>query len=113
MSWKNYGDINPIEHGGQFVKHDEEISGRRFYVVHLNPFEDGKWLLLDAYIDLDDDWIEWKSVFETCDTDENESDHILASDVLWYYGNHTGADEEIIESEEEVRERLKQLGIEV
>lgn len=115
MSWENYGDVNPIDHGGMFVKHDDQVSGRNYYVVSLQNFVDEgerKWLLIDGYIDLDDDWIEWESIKATMDTDEGASDEWLACDVMHYYGTHcSNSESEIIESESDVRDRLKQMEI--
>lgn len=113
IKWENYGDINPIEHGGMFVKYDSQIGGRCYYAVSLTYIEgEGKWLLIDGYIDLDDDWIEWDKIKDTMDTPDNADDEYLATDVMHYYGGHIG-DEHLLDREEEVREFLKQCGIEV
>lgn len=113
--WENYGDINPIEHGGMFVKQDLEISGRYYYVVSLTHIgSEGKWLLIDGYIDLNDDWIEWDSVKKTMNTPKDADDRYLATDVMHYYGTHCSNGEEVLlESEKEVREWLKLRGINV
>ena len=113
MGWENYGDINPIEHGGVFVKKDVH-NGREYMVIHLTPFyDDGeKWLIIDAYVDLNDDWIDWDDVKSTMGTPDNADDKYLATDVVHYYGTHCSNGEQLIlESEEEVLKWLSNVGI--
>lgn len=115
MSWENYGDVNPVEHGGVFVKHDKEIGGRCFYIVKLDSVDDGngeQWHLINGYIDLDDDWIEWESVKSTMDIQENTDDESLAVDLIHYYGTHlSNGAWETHYSEKDVLNRLEQLEI--
>lgn len=112
MSWTNYGDVNPIEHGGTFVKHDEVIGGRNYYAIKLTPMEDGTWLVIDGYIDLDDSWIEWESLRSTMDTPIDASDELLACDCVEYYGNHTSnGEEKIISERKEIEKFLENRGI--
>lgn len=118
MAWTNYGDVNPIEHGGMFVKYDEEIGGRNYYVIQLTPLEDvdtEKWAVIDGYVDLDDDWIEWKDVQSTVNTPKATNDEYLATDVMLYYGtNLSNGEMPILNSREEVEQFLKdrEIGIE-
>jgi hypothetical protein len=113
--WQNYGDVNALEHGGMFVKKDTDINGRHYYVVQLNMVDNEyKWLLVDGYVDLDDSWIEWDSIKATMDTPNDADDERLAVDCMYYYGTHlSNGEDELYESEQEVRERLDQLGIHI
>lgn len=114
-SWENYGDVNPIEHGGMFVKKDT-YGERNFYVIQLTPMDGSdkeEWLIQDGYIDLDDSWIEWGSVQSTMDTPKDADDEYLATDVMHYYGGHTGAEEFVLDDREEVVNFLQNRGIEV
>jgi hypothetical protein len=107
--WENYGDVNPIEHGGMFVLYDEEIEGRCYYVIEVNSEIDGeeKWAIIDGYVDLDDDWIEWDSINETMDSPSDADDKRLVTDVMHYYGTHlSNGKMEIIDNREMVIEYL-------
>lgn len=114
VKWFNYGDVNPIEHGGMFVKADTDVIGRCFYVINVIPFEDDvpKWMITNAYIDLNDDWIEWESIQETMDTPKDATDELYAVDVVQYYGNHAGA-EMLFEDEKDLINFLNENGVEI
>lgn len=115
MTWGNYGDVNPIDHGGMFVSKDEDVE-RSFYVIQVTPLEDSteeRWLVQDGYIDLDDSWIEWDRLKATMDTPENADDEYLAIDVMQYYGGHTGCSEFIVKDRAELVEYLQNNGIEI
>jgi hypothetical protein len=115
MVWENYGDINPLDHGGLFISKDNDsFSDRQFYVIQVIPYPYREaWLIQDGLIDLDDDWIEWDSVKETMGTPEDASDEHLATEVMYYYGSHTGCREFDIEDRAELIEYLQNNGIEI
>jgi hypothetical protein len=111
--WENFGDVNPIEHGGTFVLYDNEIQGRRYYVISLSSYIDGeeKWGIIDAYIDLDDEWIEWESIKSIMETPEDADDKVLATDVMEYYGTHLTGQMLVLQPKNEVIDYLTGRGI--
>jgi hypothetical protein len=117
MTWTNYGDVNPIEHGGMFVSKDKDSSSeRQFYVIQVIPngYEgEEKWLVYDGLIDLEDSWIEWDAIKETMDTPEGSDDEYLATDVMHYYGVHTGCSVINFYNRKELVEYLQNNGVEV
>lgn len=115
MVWANYGDVNPLDHGGMFVSKDKDCE-RSYYAIKVTPLEDRigeSWLVQDGYVDLTDSWIEWDRVKETMDTPEDADDEILTVDVFHYYGGHTGCSEFIVKDRAELVEYLQNNGIEV
>lgn len=111
-TWTNYGDVNPIEHGGMWVSHDTEIQGRNYYVIQSEMLHDGTFQVIDAYVDLDDSWIEWDSVKSTMDTSNDASDESLAVDLVRYYGTHCSHGEILtFDSEEDLRTFLSKKNI--
>ena len=55
--FENYGDVNPIEHGGLFIAKDEERKNSKCYmVIDISKFDDAEetWCYEECYIDLDD-----------------------------------------------------------
>jgi hypothetical protein len=65
LNWVNYGDVNPLEHGGLWLLQDEE-NENEFDIVELlvgDSWEEGKvYFLSDGHIDVTDDWIDWDMV---------------------------------------------------
>lgn len=85
--WENYGDVNPIAHGGFWIKPDVPTFPRCFYIVEADPREDRYgWFVSDGYVDLNDDWIDWERVFRHADLDWTYPDEVLARAVFEYYG---------------------------
>jgi len=80
----NYGDVSFMEHGGTFIKNE---SGREYWVVTVDPIEDGEspaWEINYALVDIDDDWID-KDAVESC-CDKSDTDELFVSDLVSYYG---------------------------
>ena len=115
MEWNNYGDINPIEHGGFFIKPDSKEFPRCYYAVTVDKLahEEDHWLLQDLYIDLNNDWYEWDSVNSYADLDENSSDIDKVIALVHYYGGEEFGQVESFLSESELIEELKLYGIEI
>lgn len=90
--WKNFGDNNPIEYGTKFVKADSEVENC-FYVVEVkSPWTTGdNFYLSCGYVDLNDDWIDWKAIKDFAGFDnvcqETEDGYKVAA-LIEYYGIH-------------------------
>jgi hypothetical protein len=114
----NYGDVNPVEHGGLFIALDEEVGeGNCFYVVEINKFDDidDSWLFQDSYIDLNDvSEQQYKEASDGIDFAEDETDSARrVSYLVSYFGHNTFSDghEQVIKGEEDLKEELLSYGI--
>lgn len=114
MSWKNYGDVNPVEHGGIFIKKDGTDFPRCYYVITIYKApEDDVWILSDMYVDLNDDWYDWDSVYIYASVSEDDSDIDKVIALTQYYGSVEFGHDELIHGEENAIEFVKDLGISV
>lgn len=108
QKWENFGDVNPIEHGGIFVKKDIEINSDTCYYIVKNVYdEDGeKHILYDLYIDISDDWIEKESVMDYIGMTKENFDPIFYAigcteyyNYLEFQGDRTECNEEELKRE--------------
>lgn len=86
--YTNYGDINPLDHGGVFVK---PITDTEFEIVKLTPLEDGtapRWRVEAVLVDITDSWIERDAVqsFAGLPDDDANFNVLLAIAAVEYYG---------------------------
>lgn len=82
--YKAYGDVNPLEHGGQWIKKTSEYD---YCVVTVDKVEDQEDLLRVGVCCLDpnDSWIDINAVESCCDTPDSNKER-FALDVVSYYG---------------------------
>lgn len=86
--WENYGDVNPVEHGGLWISKDPDTKSS-YYLVEFNPFDGGGYRIGDAYIDLTDSWISWEDVESYVDNMETDIEKVIG--IHSYYGaEHSG-----------------------
>jgi hypothetical protein len=111
-TWMALGDVNPMEHGGAWVKHDE---GTCFYVVTWHPSEDEENMgnFADSYVDLSDSWQDHEAVGSWADWQESTPDEIKSVDMVTYYGTLNFGSGYTLISVTEALENLKRLEIEV
>jgi len=87
MSWENYGDVNPLEHGGLFIRKDPDFKDC-YYVIEVYMTDDEEsWLMGDCYVDISDDWIDWKGALGYTGDDPSEAtdiDRVIGA--YSYYG---------------------------
>ncbi|QEM43317.1 HU-like domain-containing DNA binding protein [Bacillus phage Chotacabras] len=114
-SWTNYGDVNALEHGGSFIKKDSDYPLEKCYyiveVIDMNTAcgEDG-FMVEEAYIDLNDSWIDWEAITESYDI--AESDEMKVKDAFSYYGViEFNGETYKFDNESEVLEHLAAKGI--
>lgn len=113
ISWENYGDINPLEHGGRWFLQDGEHSYKMVEIVnHIE--KDETWIVYDMYIDVED-WMDDKRVRRTTGTEEGKNDDVsYAMDCIDYYGGEEfGAQPYEISGRENIIMELKKYGIEI
>lgn len=120
--WQSQADVNFVEYGGTFVRRDGwdcyEVIVLENMAQHDSAFEDAdrKYYLAEAYVDLEDSWIDYESVGECYGiavdrlSDEYDPEE-LAYACVGYYGAHEFGGCERIEKNlktyEEVMEVLK------
>lgn len=105
--WTNYGDVNPLEHGGLWIDYDKDECYR---VISLGIFDDS-YLFGECYVDLSDSWINWEDVldFVGCDTFLPPEQAVVA--VISYYPIvNFGSYKVIIDRQEAIR-RLNEYDI--
>ena len=112
--WINYGDVNPIEHGGLWIMHDR---GNTYRVVELYkvPKEvmENFHALADLYVDLDADWVDWPDVAACSDIDLDtcsDIDKVIA--LVQFYSNLEFGEQYFINSDN-IIEELKKYDIEI
>lgn len=125
-NWTNYGDVNFMEYDGTFIRYDElgnyEVIVLENMAQYDSAYDDAerKYYLAEAYVDVEDDWIDYESVGGTYGisvdrlSDEYDSEE-LAYACVGYYGAHEFGGCECIEENfktyDEVMEILKAYGI--
>lgn len=81
--WKNYGDVNPIQHGGFWATQDQ-INSNCYYVLANEPQENDMHVFNDMYFDLSDNWIDWDAVESS--TSKTEDPIQKCQNLFWHYG---------------------------
>lgn len=110
--YTNYGDINPIEHGGIFVNQESETEFRIIKLTFIDHEE--KNVLWDMYVDVSDNWIEYESVENTCDVSRTDNLQFAIACTEYYSPANFGCDEDIFLTLDESAGYLKEhYGIEV
>jgi len=114
--WKAYGDINPLDHGGVWVMSDEEKNGTAFKgCYYLKKFIPETMEIINAWVDIKDDWMDKKAVQEFAGSEGEEGQEAnerYAIDCLEYHGYHELQGESTTyNTMEEVEEELKNCGI--
>jgi hypothetical protein len=115
-NYENFGDVNPIEHGGFFISEDFERENC-FYVVEINPLPDteNEWVFSSSFIDLDD--VSKDDINVAIEgregVDPELSQKEIVYDIISHFGhNHySDARQLIISGENKVKEELKSYNI--
>jgi hypothetical protein len=117
--WKNYGDVNPIPHGGFFVKADDKILFPGcYYIVTITDMDSAcgepGFLISSAYVDLNDDWIDWDRVTDYAGIGEDNEPEWLVEAAVSYYGpENFGGSSEVYPDEDSARAELESHGIKI
>lgn len=87
QAWVNYGDVNPSEHGGLWIKPDGPEFPGCFNIVELAPMPDRfGWWLSEGYVDVHADWIDWPKVYEHSGCTWADTLEVKAIGAFQYYG---------------------------
>lgn len=105
--FKNYGDVNPLDHGGIWVK---QINNHTFEVIRNIPETNEVY---NMEVDITDSWIEKEEVLSfTGMTEENFDPIWYAFSCTQYYGVENFGNSYEYKSRNEVIDHLINLGIE-
>ena len=111
--WENYGDVNPLEHGGLWIINDTN-DNNSYYVVKVQKLEDEKntWLYDDCYVNVTESWIDWESVYDYCDiTGESSNIDKVVALVSYYSPLEFGSYTEKITGKRNIRKMINSRGI--
>lgn len=114
-NWENYGDMNPIKYGGFFIQEDQNGNYHTIELINLDGAcgEEG-FMISEAYVDINDEWIDWGRVLNYTGDDENTDPMQKVYGAFNYYGcEEFGGHSSTFSTEEETIEELKSYGIEV
>lgn len=111
--WENYGDINPLVHGGLWIVKDS-TNNTAYYVVKVELLDDidNTWLYDDCYVDVSENWINWDNVNSCCDINKSSSniDKVIA--LMSYYSPlEFGSYTEKITGKRNIRKMINSHGI--
>jgi hypothetical protein len=111
-TWTNYGDVNPFEHGGLWVKRDDDDT-MAFHVVHIHPDEDsfGMFYIATGYVSIREQFIDWDEVSKYNGGSGTYAED--AKDAFIYYGAENFGGYRRLETALEVQDYLKERGIEL
>jgi hypothetical protein len=83
-SYTAYGDVNPIEHGGQWVK---KVSVNDYDIITLEYDESSDTLIYGTVLlDITDSWIDMKDVLSYSDLGGSSPSELYALAIVDYYG---------------------------
>lgn len=106
MSYENYGDVNPLEHGGIWVKRE---SKNEYEILKNNPETN---TLYDLLVDITDSWIEKDSVMSFIGmTEENFNPLQFAIGCTDYYSPENFGNTYKYETQNELIDMLFARGI--
>jgi hypothetical protein len=116
IAYENYGDVNPIEHGGLFIRLDKEMSTPHYNIIEVNPIDDLEegWMFSESYIDLSD--VSTEQWAEALDEDReliNTDIERAVSYLISYFGHTTFSDgrQRVITDRKELKKELADYGI--
>jgi hypothetical protein len=113
LTWTNYGDVNPLDHGAIWLSKDEETENC-YHIIRWEPETDESGMFSNGYIDLSDNWFELQSIADYADWNLETTKEQRAMDIFSYYGcENFGGKLVIIDNREELVKMLTQEGVEV
>lgn len=87
-NWTNYGDINPLDHNGIWIKQDYDTNYNVVKVTNLEESCSGEGFYIeDIYIDINDTWIDLEAV-KACSGVSEDNNNMLAVAIADYYGGY-------------------------
>ena len=107
--WFNYGDINPLEHGGLWIRKDT-FYPTCYDFVKVDIDCDQNYMYCSGYIDISDTWINWNAINDVCGASEDDFWKVV--NAIYYYGvGEFQAHYTITNSRREVRKFVNSYGI--
>jgi hypothetical protein len=110
LKWESYGDVNPLEHGGTWVRPTER---KEYHIVKVTPYDDqeGVYRFEDVYLDDQCLWIEWGAVYKYADLTENSDPELKVMGAVDYYGGLESGGEQFDVTREVAERLLKEYDI--
>ncbi len=104
--YENYGDVNPTEQGGIWVKKE----GKSEFSIIKNDPERMEYYILE--VNITDDWIEREKVKNFIGMKDNEFDEVwFAIGCTDYYNYLNFGEKYEYRDEEELKEILEKMGL--
>lgn len=107
-TYVNHLDVDFIEHGGLWVKHDRSTNYHLF-AHSKHPDDNDMFVVDDCYVDVADDWINWRAVASFVGR-MPETDDLKAVAVYHYYGHPECGSQHVV-SRDKFYEMLTHRGI--
>lgn len=106
----NYGDVSQFD-GGLWLQQDTFFDNC-FHFVTCNIGDEQQYYIADGMVDLSDNWIDWKGIFDCCDIDENSSDIEKVVSLIFYYAcENFGGTLQIFDTRGQARKEINSHGI--
>lgn len=114
-NWSFIGDVNPLDHGGMWIK---QTGYTNYDMVQVVPTEEGYTEIHDMYVEITDEWLDFPAVAAYGDYKTSDPiEHFIASAVSYHGQVNFGSTAPIIirnvdsENENMITELLAQRGI--
>lgn len=83
--WVFIGDVNPVEHGGIWIRENGE-DGDDFEFIKVQEWFDEHIALAHGHVDPTDSWIDREGVESYADHKLTDGTHMFVANVVDYYG---------------------------
>ena len=87
-NWVNIEDVNPLDHGGLWVKKDTSKGCYSVVRLSIDEYVNDEYCIQDMYIDLNASWINWDDVKNCGGVSTYNNDYEKIQDLLGYYSSY-------------------------
>lgn len=87
VNWVNYGDVNPLEHGGIWVRKDADIEGAYYIVKNVYRPVAELYEVYDLWVETGEEWQEKNLVMDYIGMTEDTFNEIHYAIALTDYYN--------------------------
>ncbi len=117
-SWEYWGDVNPLDHGGYYYQNE---GGGVYRVIEVRPDEESFYsggsgegvVVIDMYVETNDDWIEVNKVCDYADTTKDSGFDFVQACISYYGPHEFQGDIESFNSHDEAINALSKRGINI
>lgn len=118
QAWVNYGDVNPLVHGGIFVLAESETT---FRIIKVDPpgtrdYYNTKYVIQDLYVDTTDEWhlkdkADVEAYADCAGAAESDPVRYALALIEYYSPGNFGCHVDVIVEPEEIEAALASCGI--